>query len=174
MAKVVMALTMLAAIPAAAFGQQKVKDFVEVEGMGVIELKGYAVVIGLNGNGDSPGGETERLITNWIKNHTNTPLSKLNIKNVAMVVVTARMRPFQKPGTFINIRVAALGDAKTLAGGTLLSATLRGLAPRVSKQGKIIYVVAQGRVIVEGSGREGNPTTGVVPSGGAVKKGIKV
>ena len=129
-------ILMLLAATAAAHAQQKVKDFVQVDGMGHIELKGFGVVIGLNGNGDSPGGETEQMIRNFLQNHTNRNISKLNIKNVAMVVVSARLRPFQKPGTLINVLVSALGDSKSLRGGELLMTTLRGMAPPRVQAGK--------------------------------------
>jgi flagellar P-ring protein precursor FlgI len=154
--------------------QQLVKDFVEVEGQTPVQLRGYGVVVGLSGNGDSPGGKTEEMIRNFLANLRGEPIAKLNIKNVAGVVITATIRPSQKVGTAIDVSVSALGDAKTLHGGTLLMTTLRGVLPRghVSGKGDISYAVAQGALIVDGDEQLGNLTHGVVLDGAIVQTEI--
>lgn len=160
---------------------QKVKDFVKVEGTEPIELKGYGVVIGLNGNGDSPGGETEKMILNFLRNHSGRDIGTINIKSAAAVIVSAILDPFQKPGTRIDVSVEAYGDAKSLNGGRLLMTPMTDMRKtmtvvRQGKEEKIItisYAVAEGRLIINGDARTGNPTAAYIPRGGVVKSELK-
>lgn len=152
---------------------QKVKDFVRELGAGPVELKGEGVVIGLNGNGDSPGGNTEMMIRNFLANHRgDSQIATLNIKNVAAVIVTAKLPAYQKPGTTIDVRVSGYGDAKSLAGGTLLMTPMRSIVDAIdaANGGEVFYAVAQGRLITEGDLRTGNQTTGTIPGGAEVKR----
>lgn len=153
---------------------QKVKNFVEIDGTGPMELKGYGLMIGLNGTGDSPGGETETLIRNLLSQHSGRIIGKIVLKNCAAVLVTARMQPFQGVGTTIDVRVSSAGDAKSLVGGELLMTPLRNAVPLVEKAegGEIVWAVAQGRIVVESDGRTGNPISGHIYNGAAVKTAL--
>jgi len=93
-------------------------------------------------------------------------------KNVAAVVVTARLKPFSKQGDKFDITVSSIGDAKSLEGGTLLMTPLKGV------DGKI-YALAQGPISIggkndRGAGSESHPTVGLVFEGGLVEREINI
>jgi flagellar P-ring protein precursor FlgI len=152
---------------------QKVKDFVEVEGARANPLVGEGLVIGLNGNGDSPKGVTAQRIAAFIKNHAGwgVTLADINTKNCALVTVQAELPPFQSEGTRIDVRVLALGDAKSLQGGTLLITPLR--SPRPKAKDKTVYALAWGQLIIEGDPRTGNQTSAIIPNGAIIERPLK-
>lgn len=87
-------------------------------------------------------------------------------RNVAAVLVTAELPAFARSGARIDVTVSAIGDAKSLLGGTLIMTPMNGAHGQ-------IYAVAQGTIIAGGISAEGEaarvvqgvPTAGVVPSG---------
>jgi flagellar P-ring protein precursor FlgI len=95
----------------------------------------------------------------------------VKVKNVAAVMVTAKLPPFAKSGTKLDVVVSSVGDAKSLEGGTLL------MAPLSAANGQT-YAVAQGPISVGGmnvsAGGAGaiknHPTVGVIPNGALVEK----
>lgn len=74
--------------------------------------------------------------------------SDMKTQNVAAVSITASMPPFSRTGSSIDVQVAALGDASSLQGGTLIASSLRALDGE-------IYAVAQGPVAVSGFKAQG-------------------
>ncbi|TIW14520.1 MAG: flagellar basal body P-ring protein FlgI, partial [Mesorhizobium sp.] len=94
-------------------------------------------------------------------------------KNVAAVIVTANMPPFVQSGARIDIDVSSMGDATSLAGGTLV------MTPLKAADGEI-YAVGQGSVIVGGFTAKGQaeeltqgvPTAGRVPNGAIVERAV--
>ena len=100
---------------------------------------------------------------------------RLRIRNVAAVMVTAKLPPFANSGTPIDVVVSSIGNATSLRGGTLLASPLKGADGQV-------YAVAQGPVAVggysvraSGSRRQKNVTTvGRIPSGATVEQSIAV
>jgi flagellar basal body P-ring protein FlgI len=152
--------------------RQTVRDLVEIDGAGPQMISGQGLVVGLNGQGDSPKGETLAMIKNVLGNQFGRAIGDLNSRNVALVMVSAELPPFQMPGTKIDVHVAAMNDAKSLAGGTLYITPLR--SPAATPEGGILFGVAQGRVVADsGDGRAGNPTSGVVKSGAIIEQGIQ-
>lgn len=153
------------------------KDIARFAGIRDNQLVGYGLVVGLNGTGDTLSsspytkesliGMLERLGVN-IRDNT-LPSGK----NVAAVMVTAKLPPFAHAGTTIDIVVSALGDAKDLNGGTLL------VTPLMAADGEV-YAVGQGEVIVSGTSAQGVaasqvtgiPTTAKIPNGAIVEKEI--
>jgi flagellar P-ring protein precursor FlgI len=101
----------------------------------------------------------------------STSGGKMDIKNVAAVMVTGELPGLAKPGQRIDINVSAIGKAKSLRGGNLLLTTLRGIDGQV-------YALAQGPLTatgVEASGAGssvsvGVPTSARVPSGAIVER----
>jgi flagellar P-ring protein precursor FlgI len=61
--------------------------------------------------------------------------------NMAAVMVTAELPPFAKIGDQVDVKVSAIGDAKSLAGGTLILTPLKAGNSEV-------FAVAQGAVVV--------------------------
>lgn len=138
--------------PAQALAASRVKDIVEVEGVRKNQLVGYGIVVGLNGTGDSLRNApfTKQSLEAMLERlGVNTREANLNTKNVAAVMVTAELPAFAASGSRVDVSVSALGDAKSLLGGTLL------VTPLMGADGSV-YAVAQGTV-----------QTGSVSAGGA-------
>jgi flagellar P-ring protein precursor FlgI len=154
-----------------AVSTQAVKDFVEVDGARSNPLRGYGIVTGLNGRGDSPQGESARLLRAMLQNLSapEVTIEKIEARNAALVLVTAELPPFQKPGTRLDVTVSAIGDARSLAGGELQLTDLRG---PLGRRDPTIYALASGRLVVEGDEGRGNPTVGFIPGGAIVEKGL--
>lgn len=166
----VLALALFAAPAAYA---QTVKDYVQVEGTYTNKLTGIGVVLGLNGNGDSPKGVSAQKLLNLLQHFSQStgtsPTEIINAKNAALVMVTAELPPFAKKGTTINIRIAAMGDAKSLSGGQLMVTDMRSILGAEDK----VYAMASGDVVLQGTARTGNPTAGYIPNGAQVFVEIK-
>ncbi len=128
----------------------RIKDLVAIKGIRTNQLIGYGLVVGLNGTGDKSGAEfTIQSLSNMMEHmgvHVNK--SQLKVKNVAAVMVTAKMIPFTQIGSRIDILVSSVGDAKSLSGGTLL------LTPLLGVDGNV-YALAQGAIALGGAGAEG-------------------
>ena len=166
----------LAAAPLQAFAFSRVKDLVEVEGIRDNMLVGYGLVVGLNGSGDSLKNAPftqQSLQTMLERMGVNTRGTTMQTKNVAAVMVTASLPAFAAHGTRIDISVSAMGDAKSLQGGTLLVTTLFGADGQ-------IYAVGQGPVAIGGfsasgaaeSVSRGVPTAGRIANGAIVEREI--
>jgi len=162
----------LAATPAFAFS--RIKDLVNVQGIRDNQLVGYGLVVGLNGSGDSLKNApfTQLSIQTMLERMgTNTRGQTMQTKNVAAVMVTANLPAFAGPGSRIDISVSAMGDAKSLQGGTLLVTSLYGADGAV-------YAVGQGSIAVGGFSAEGAgasvtrgvPTAGRISNGAIVEK----
>jgi flagellar P-ring protein precursor FlgI len=152
----------------------RVKELADVVGVRENALYGYGLVVGLTGSGD-----TERVL--FTQQSVAGMLGRLGIRidpkdvrarNVAAVMVTATLPPFARPGTRIDVSVASMGNARSLAGGMLLVTPLAGADGRV-------YAVAQGALQVGGfiAGttqalvRKNTPTSGRVPGGATIERG---
>ncbi|HYE99353.1 MAG TPA: flagellar basal body P-ring protein FlgI [Planctomycetota bacterium] len=151
---------------------QSVRDYVEVQGARANKLIGYGLVTGLNGQGDSPAGESARLLKNLLQNlvSPDAVVQKVESRGVALVLVTAELPAFQKKGTRIDVLVSTLGDAKSLAGGELQLTELRGPSGRRDPH---VYGLASGRLVVSGDARRGNPTVASVPGGAIVERELE-
>lgn len=164
----------MAATPAEA---ARIKDIVAFEGVRDNILVGYGLVVGLNGTGDrlQNNAFTEQSMIGFLERQgVNTQGVKLGSKNVAAVTITAKLPPFSRAGSNIDVSISALGDAKSLLGGTLIATSLAGPDGNV-------YAVAQGPVTVGGFTASGNsgtnitkgvPTNGFIPNGGIVEREI--
>jgi flagellar P-ring protein precursor FlgI len=135
-------------------------------------LVGYGLVVGLNGSGDSLRNApfTQLSIQTMLERlGTNTKGATMQTKNVAAVMVTANLPAFAAPGSRIDISVSAMGDAKSLQGGTLLVTPLFGADGAV-------YATGQGAVAVGGFSAEGQGTsvTRGVPTAGRISNGAIV
>lgn len=156
----------------------RVKDLASVAGVRNNQLVGYGLVVGLNGTGDqtTQAPFTVQAVVNMLTQFGVTVPSgaRLQLKNVAAVTIHAELPPFSKPGQTIDITVASLGNAKSLRGGSLLMAPLRGANGEV-------YAMAQGNLVVGGFGASGNdgssvtvniPSAGRIPNGATVERAV--
>lgn len=161
---------------APAFGEVKIKDIVDVEGVRGNDLVGYGLVIGLDGTGDTIRNSpyTEEALSNLLERlGVNIQGSDFRPNNVAAVLVTASLPAFARTGSRIDINVASIGDAKSLSGGTLI------MTPLNAADGEV-YAVAQGSVLISGfqaegegaSVTEGVPTSGGIPNGARIEREI--
>jgi len=151
----VFAILFIGAQMPAANAASRIKDIADFEGVRENMLVGYGLVVGLNGTGDSLSNSAftkQSLIGMLERLGVNTRDDTLNTKNVAAVIVTATLPPFSRQGTRIDVSTAALGDAKSLLGGTLL------VTPLVGADGEV-YAVSQGPVAVSGFTAEGKAGT---------------
>ncbi|WP_170607465.1 flagellar basal body P-ring protein FlgI [Ruegeria arenilitoris] len=157
-------------------GAIRLKDLVDFDGVRGNDLVGYGLVVGLNGTGDGLRNSpfTEEIMSNILERlGVNVTGEEFRPKNVAAVMVTASLPPFSRVGSQIDITVSAIGDSKSLLGGTLI------MTPLNAADGQI-YAVAQGTVLAGGAVAEseaasvvrGVPTSGVVPSGARVEREI--
>lgn len=156
-----------------AFAKSRIKDIVEFEGVRENQLVGYGIVVGLNGTGDALRNApfTKQSLEAMLERlGVNVRDANLNTKNVAAVMVTAKLPPFAAPGAQIDASVSALGDAKSLLGGTLL------VTPLLGADGQA-YAVAQGTVqtgSVSAGGASGSSITKGVPTAGRIAGGASV
>ena len=157
-------------------GPVRIKDLVNFDGVRENDLVGYGLVVGLNGSGDGLRNApfTEDIMTNVLERlGVNVTGEQFRPKNVAAVFVTATLPAFARTGNQIDVTVSAIGDAKSLMGGTLI------MTPLNAADGEI-YAVAQGTIIAGGAVAEGDagqvtqgvPTSGVIPSGARVEREI--
>ncbi|GEM_PF-3534398 len=167
--KAVLAIAFLGATPAWA---QSVKDFVDIEGANTNYLTGLGVVVGLNGQGDTPKGPSATRLTSLLKRYSSVDaaVETINAKNAAVVFVTADLPPFVKKGTQIDVRVSVAGDAKSIVGGELMVTDLWSIEGQIQDEKR--YAIARGRIIGLGEGRTGNPTAGAVPGGAIVYRDV--
>ncbi len=144
----------------------RIKDLAAIKGVRVNQLTGYGLIVGLDGTGDKSGVSfTKQSLGNMMeKMNIHIDVSRLNVKNVAAVIVTADIPPFARIGDVIDIVASSLGDAKSLKGGTLLVTPLKGI------NGKI-YAVAQGAVTV-GPGESGHLQVARISNGATVEREI--
>lgn len=150
----------------------RLKDIAVVNGLSHHKLLGYGLVAGLAGTGDSDNClVTARGIANMLDSFgvTIAP-GDMSAKNMAAVIITGELPPVVAVGTTLDVTVSSLADAKSLQGGTLLLAPLRGVDGQV-------YALAQGPISIGGfeaqtrsgdSAQKNHPTVGRVPSGASV------
>jgi flagellar P-ring protein precursor FlgI len=155
----------------------RIKDIASFEGVRENMLVGYGLVVGLNGTGDSiaDGHFTKQSLMAMLERLGVKPTQAgLDSKNVAAVMVTATLPAFARQGNRIDVTVSALGDSKSLLGGTLL------VTPLLGADGEV-YAVSQGQVAIggftAGGGAEtvtkGVPTSARIANGGIVERQIK-
>ena len=162
----------------------RIKDLANLAAKRTNQLIGYGLVVGLQGTGDGSdvsftaqsmktmlsrmGVAMEGALADF---ETAATAGKMDIKNVAAVMITAELPGFAKPGQKIDITVSAIGKASNLRGGTLLLASLRGVDGEV-------YALAQGSLTATGidasaAGSKvviGVPTSSRVPGGATVER----
>ena len=131
--------------------EHRIKDIVDVQNVRSNQLVGYGLVVGLAGTGDKTRNApfTEESIQAMLERMgVNVRGTPLKTQNVAAVTITATLPPFARAGSRIDVTVAAIGDASSLQGGTLIASSLRALDGQ-------IYAVAQGQVAVSGFKAQG-------------------
>jgi len=151
----------------------RIKDLTTIAGVRDNHITGFGLVVGLDGTGDDARSPmVKSALTKMLKRLGVTiDPNDLKGKNVAAVMITAELPAFAKPGMAFDITVSSLGNAKSLAGGTLLAAPLKGPDDRT-------WAIAQGALSVGGfvaegasgsSAKKNHPTVGRLPGGATVE-----
>ena len=153
----------------------RIKDLGKLSGWRENALVGYGLVTGLAGTGDSARNKTTRQsIANMLSRFdVSVGVDDVQSRNVAAVMITANLSPFAREGDTLDITVTSIGDARSLVGGSLILAPMKGPDGRV-------YALAQGAVSVGGYKYDMNgnvvqknhPTVGAVPNGATIERGI--
>lgn len=178
---IVAASGLLCLLPLYEAGAVRIKDIAALQGVRSNQLLGYGLVTGLNGTGDDmkKSAFTLQAVYNMIVRNgvTINPdnIDDIKLKNIAAVMVTAQLPSFARPGSTLDVQVSSIGDAKSLAGGTLLMTPLHGADNKV-------YAVAQGALAIGAfsfGGRaaevqKNHPNAGTIPSGGIVEGTVPV
>lgn len=124
----------------------RLKDLAAFKGIRPNQLVGYGLVVGLSGTGDKGGPMTTQALASMMERMgISVDKGQINVKNVAAVMVTAKLPPFSRIGSRIDVVVSSVGDAKSLGGGTLLMTPLKGVDGNV-------YALGQGPVALGGYG----------------------
>ena len=155
---------------------QRIKDIAYFKGINSEQLIGYGLIVGLSGTGDTHRSTfTVQSVTSMLKRFGITvPETNLRTRNVAAVMVTAKVNNLAKEGTEFDVSVASMGDAKSLMGGTLLMTPL-------SRNNGEVYAMCQGAVSIGGydintssGGRvaKNHALSGRIPNGGIMEKTI--
>lgn len=165
-----LAMSALAVLPASA---DRIRDLTTVQGVRDNALIGYGLVVGLDGTGDQTTQTpfTTQTLTNMLSQLGITVPAGTNmqLKNVAAVMVTAKMPAFSRAGQAIDVVVSSMGNAKSIRGGTLLMTPMKGVDNQV-------YALAQGNVLVGGAGASagGSSVTVNQVSGGRITGGATI
>lgn len=155
----------------------RIRDITDVGGIRENQLIGYGLVVGLQGTGDRQQTYfTIQTLANQLQRlGVQIPAGTAVVKNIAAVMVTAKLPPFSEAGMKTDITVSSVGDAKSLEGGVLLLTALHGVDGQ-------IYAEAQGPLVTGGysEGAPGQlravnfPTVGRVPEGAIVERDLRV
>lgn len=156
----------------------RIKDLASVAGVRSNQLIGYGLVVGLDGTGDQTNQApftTQSFATMLNQLGITIPAgSGFQLKNVAAVAIHAELPAFSKPGQTVDVTVSSIANAKSLRGGSLLVAPLKGLDGQV-------YAIAQGNLVVGGFGAEGRDgsrvsvnisSVGRIPSGAIIERSV--
>jgi flagellar P-ring protein FlgI len=170
-----MLIGVLFGLSAPAQGAAKIKDLGRFDGVRESAVIGYGLVVGLSGTGDSRRSlATVQSVSNMLREFgLQVPAAGVNSRNVAAVLVTANLPGFINAGDRLDVNVSSIGDATSLAGGTLLMTPLLG-------PDRDVYALAQGPLSVGGFRFEQNgtlrqknhPTSGNIPEGAVAEQSI--
>jgi flagellar P-ring protein precursor FlgI len=165
------------ALVSSAHATSRIKDLANIEGVRQNQLIGYGLVVGLNGTGDTLNNipfTRQSLQAMLERLGVNIRGQQIRTGNVAAVMVTANLPAFGTQGTRIDVTVSALGDSKSLQGGTLL------VTPLLGADGNV-YAVGQGSLAISGFQAEGEaakivrgvPTVGRISNGAIIEREIE-
>jgi flagellar P-ring protein precursor FlgI len=156
---------------------ERIKDLASIQGVRANQLIGYGLVVGLDGSGDQVRQTpfTQQSLTNMLSQLgvTVPQGTNMQVKNVAAVIVTARLPAFAQPGQTVDVVVSSMGNAKSLRGGTLLMTPMKGANGQV-------YAIAQGNLLVGGAGAQAGGSSvqvnqlngGIISNGAIIERSV--
>ncbi|OWT79961.1 MULTISPECIES: flagellar basal body P-ring protein FlgI [unclassified Achromobacter] len=173
LASVLLRACVASAMLAGAAHAERLKDLSSIQGVRGNQLIGYGLIVGLDGTGDQVRQTpfTQQSLTNMLSQLGVTVPSNTNmqLKNVAAVMVTMTLPAFARPGQTADVVVSAMGNAKSLRGGTLLMTPMKGADGQV-------YAIAQGNLVVGGAGASAGGSSVAINqlNGGRISNGAIV
>lgn len=174
---IIMAATVLVlGLPGHALAQQvPLSSIGRFDGWRDNSLIGYGLVTGLAGSGDTRRNEVTRQALKNALSRLGTTVTEEQIssRNVAVVIVVGRLPASANVGDKLDATVSSIGDARSLAGGTLL------MTPMMGPDGRT-YALAQGALVTGGHSFESDlssqqrnyPTTAILQNGATVERGV--
>lgn len=156
---------------------ERLRDLADVAGARDNQLVGFGIVTGLGGTGDDvtvPFAQ-QAILSMLRRLGIQVDQNQILMRNVAAVTVTATLPPFARPGTRVDVTVASIGNARSLAGGVLVQTVLKGADQKA-------YAVAQGSLLLGGfsakggsgsSVQSGSVTSARVPEGALVEREVQ-
>jgi flagellar P-ring protein precursor FlgI len=152
----------------------RIGDICDIYGVRGNPLMGTGIVVGLNGTGDS-SIPSAQMLASLLRRESGTTFEPelLRSANIALVMVTAELGPWDREGSSIDINISSLGDAKSLQGGTLLATELKGLDGEVYAVARIGSISTSSWTVEGKTGSKASknhPTVGRVPSGAVVER----
>ncbi len=176
--RIALSLLLLAGLLAVSPAQaDRIKDLASIQGVRANQLIGYGLVVGLDGSGDQVRQSpfTQQSLTNMLSQLgvTVPQGTNMQVRNVAAVMVTARLPAFARPGQMVDVVVSSMGNAKSLRGGTLLMTPLKGADGQV-------YALAQGNLLVGGAGAQAGGSSvqvnqlngGIISNGAIIERAV--
>ncbi len=144
----------------------RIKELANIKGMTTNQIIGYGLIVGLNGSGDSKGTFfTANSIANMLSNFgIYVDKTKMKVKNVAAVMVSAELPPYARVGAKISITISSIGDCKDLSGGILIQ------TPLIGPDGTI-YAIAQGPISM-GKLTKSHPTVARITDGATIEREV--
>lgn len=136
----------------------RLKDIASIRGVRENQLVGYGIIVGLKGTGDGKTDYTSKSLQRMLQTLGVSSVEATS-KNIAAVLITAKLPAFARAGNPLDVQVSSIGDASSLKGGVLVQSPLRAANGQ-------IYAVAQGNVLVGGD----HPTSARVPNGAIIEK----
>lgn len=160
------ALLVLATSVSAQSPRVRLSSLVDVHEIRPNILTGRGLVTGLRGTGDGTVA-TRMAFTSYLqRSNLKVRPDQVAAGNIALVNISATLRPFARHGTRLDVSVSSIGEATSLRGGELLLTELRGSDGR-------IYALASGQLMIGGFEAKGtnakvtrnHPTAGLIPNG---------
>ena len=97
---------------------ERIKDITSVAGVRANQLVGYGLVVGLDGTGDQTTQSpfTTQSFNSMLKQFgiAVPEGARMQMKNVAAVMVQAELPPFAKPGQTLDVTISSISNAKSL------------------------------------------------------------
>ena len=163
-------------LSAALRGQSRIGEITDIEGVRDNILSGIGLVVGLKGNGDTSAVARKMVASMLRRNNINATDAEIAIaSNAAVVTVQAKISPFKRPGSRIDVTISSMLDAQSLFGGTLIETHLTGF------DRQMVYAIAEGPISVGGYSAVGDSNSSVtinhdtvatIPCGAIVEEAI--
>ncbi len=146
----------------------RIDSLTDLHGIRENTLVGRGIVTGLRGTGDGTVATRQAFASYLARTNLQVRPDQVAAGNYALVNISAKLPPFPRHGTKLDVSVTSIGEATSLRGGELLLTELRG------SDGKI-YALASGQLMIGGFEAKGtnakvtrnHPTAGII-SGGAI------